>query len=539
MWNVFPSKVNLLAVYLPPGPKNAALIRSGMISGIKKCKPYCMIKRSISTALTILVTAALSIGLYVLISSQTADSNSKGNKQLTAAQSQADYRITSPVEFVSAARATTPAIVHIRTFYNAPASTGNPLQELFGLPQRNSPARGSGSGVTITEDGYIVTNNHVVEHASQVEVVFPDRRTFRATIAGRDPATDLALIKVKSNGLPSVKMGNSDSIEVGEWVLAIGYPFSLNTTVTAGIISAKGRSIGILDRPARQSNGEASEMASPVESFIQTDAAINPGNSGGALVNTSGELIGINAAIASLTGSYAGYGFAIPSNLVKKVIDDIREFGEVRRAYLGVTFPAPATEEQYFRQQGINPASVSGVLITGVQKGSAATEAGIQPGDVIQSVDGIPINSSAEFSERIARHRPGDEIRLGILRKGDAKTVTAKLKGQVSLTQKGNSLQSLEEIYNKLGASFAPLTPAQKQHYRIRSGVVITEIRQGGLFDQMGLIPGTIVIMINGRSVNNPKDINEILTSAENSRIRIDGIAPDGSRIIFTFSLGA
>jgi Trypsin-like serine proteases, typically periplasmic, contain C-terminal PDZ domain len=489
-------------------------------------------KRRIPAAVLIPVTAVLSIGLYVLITSQTT----KNQPAFAATQSQQDVKFTSPSEFVSAAKTTTPAVVHIRTVMNADARSANPLYELYGMPQ--TPARGSGSGVTLSADGYIVTNNHVVENASQIEVIYPDRRSFTAKLLGRDMATDLALIKVDAKNLPAVKIGNSDNTEVGEWVLAIGYPLSLNTTVTAGIISAKGRSIGILDRPTQQGNQETPAIASPVESFIQTDAAINPGNSGGALVNTRGELIGINAAIASLTGSYAGYGFAIPSNLVTKVVNDIREFGEVRRGYLGISFPAPATEEQYFKQQGINPASVKGVLITDVQEGSAAAEAGVQPGDIVQNIDGAAINSSAEFSERIARHRPGDEVKLGILRKGSTKTVTAKLKGQASLAKQNNAGKG-EEVSSRLGASFEPLTDAQKQRYRLPAGIVVTEIKSGGIFDQLGLAPGTVIVLVNGRGVNSAKDIDAIVQATGSNRIRIDGLAPDGTRIAFTFSLGA
>jgi Trypsin-like serine proteases, typically periplasmic, contain C-terminal PDZ domain len=508
----------------PPGLINAACIQ---------LQKHSFMKRRIPAIVLIPVTAILSIGLYALITSQTTGKQ----KPITVAQTQQAVNFSSPAEFVSAAKTTTPAVVHIRTIMNADAGGGNPLFELYGIPQNQGPSRGSGSGVTIAEDGYIVTNNHVVENASQIEVIYPDRRSFKAKLLGRDVATDLALIKVDAKNLPTVKMGNSDNTEVGEWVLAIGYPLSLNTTVTAGIISAKGRSIGILDRPTQQGS-EAPAVTSPVESFIQTDAAINPGNSGGALVNTRGELIGINAAIASLTGSYAGYGFAIPSNLVTKVVNDIREFGEVRRGYLGISFPAPATEEQYFKQQGINPASVKGVLITDVQEGSAAAQAGIQPGDIVQSIDGAAINSSAEFSERIARHRPGDEVKLGILRKGSTKTVIAKLKGQASLA-KANTGKTSEEISNRLGARFEPLTDAQKQRYRLPAGVVITEIKQGGLFDQLGLAPGTVIVLVNGKGVNSSKDIDDIFRASGSNRIRIDGLAPDGTRIAFTFSLGA
>lgn len=490
-------------------------------------------KRNISPFVLMFLSAVVAIGLYILA------------QKLFFPEERNDSTVIRKVtdsspEFTAAADAATPAVVHIKTTYSNTAS--DPLRDFFGLPSQPGPsARGSGSGVTISEDGYIATNNHVVENASAIEVIYPDKRVFTAKLVGRDPSTDLALIKVDGNRLPTIKYGNSDEVSVGEWALAIGYPFSLNTTVTAGIISAKGRSIGILNQPRRQSNysEEETPAGSPVESFIQTDAAINPGNSGGALVNTKGELIGINAAIASQTGSYAGYGFAIPVNLARKILGDLREFGEVRRGFLGVTFPAPATEEQFLRQQGIDPASVNGVLITGVQDGSAADEAGIQTGDIIRSIDGVTITSSAEFSERIARHRPDDQVELTILRNGKTRKVSPKLKGEVSLTAGGNSIQSLDEIHEKLGASFAPLLPEYRQRFMIRSGLVVTEVRRGGLMEQVGITEGTVIVMVNGRRVNSIEDLNTVLTSAQNSRIRIDGIAPDGSRIMVTFSLGA
>jgi Do/DeqQ family serine protease len=387
----------------------------------------------------------------------------------------------------------------------------------------------------ISGDGYIATNNHVVENASGVEVIFPDRRSFAAKIVGRDPNTDLALLKVEAKDLPFVALGNSDNALVGEWVLAVGYPYSLNTTVTAGIISAKGRSIGIINTSSNRNQ----QGSSAVESFIQTDAAINPGNSGGALVNMNGELIGINTAIASLTGSYAGYAFAIPVNLAKKILDDLKEFGTVKRGLLGVSFPSPLAEDQYLKQQGITPGSVKGVFIIGVQKGSAAEAAGLQEGDIIQRIDGVELYSSAEFSERIARHRPGDKINIDYLRNGKSRSTTVTLKNEETQRPATTDAQSLKKIYDRLGATFAPLNESLKQRYNLESGVIVTEIQRGGFFDQLGIPPGTVIAYINGRSVNNPRDIDEALMAGQNSRIQMLGIAPDGSRIAFNFSLGA
>ncbi len=368
-----------------------------------------------------LLTIFMSISTILLsCKNKPADDEAKGFPQSSSQSNKTSN--TNGLNFVPAAKAVTPGVVHIKTLYG---NSNGTFPSNYG--GGNVPAMGSGSGVVISKDGYIATNNHVVENATQIEVVFTDRRSFKAKLVGRDPNTDLALLKVEEKNLPVVELGNSDNIEVGEWVLAVGYPFSLNTTVTAGIVSAKGRSIGIINSGAPGSGSP--QASSAIESFIQTDAAINPGNSGGALVDMDGRLIGINTAIASLTGSYAGYAFAVPVNLAKKILDDLKKYGEVKRGLLGVSFPAPAAEEQYLKQQGINPGSVKGVFITGIQKGSAADIAGLQEGDIIQSIDGTELFSSAEFSERIARHRPGDKVKLEFLRDGKSSSTTGYLKG--------------------------------------------------------------------------------------------------------------
>lgn len=438
--------------------------------------------------------------------------------------------------FVNASAIAIPAVVHIKTKYPAPAAYVNPYGQIY----RNRGAAvvmGSGSGVVISSDGYIATNNHVVENASEIEVVFPDRRAFSAKLIGTDPSTDLALIKVEASGLSGIKPGNSDQVEVGEWVLAVGYPLSLNSTVTAGIISAKGRSIGIINRSAegQSRNPESHTGNTAIESFLQTDAAINPGNSGGALVNTNGELIGINTAIASQTGSYAGYAFAIPVNLAIKILDDLKKYGSVKRGILGVSFPAPAVEERYLKQQGIDPGSVQGVYIFDVQQGSAAAEGGLKEGDIIEKIDGVPVISSAEFSERIARHRPGDKIQLTYSRNGKTNTTTVTLKEEQAAPRPN---ETIDEIYKKLGASFAPVPDELKQRLNISSGVVTTEIYEGGFFERLGIPAGTIIVIINGKPVNSPADIERAFLSARRGIIQIFAIAPDGSRVVFNFSLG-
>ncbi|WP_285547130.1 trypsin-like peptidase domain-containing protein [Dyadobacter frigoris] len=426
------------------------------------------------------------------------------------------------VSFVEAAKASMPAVVHIKIRFKSSANYG-----------------ASGSGVIISEDGYIATNNHVVENASQIDVILPDKRAYKAKLIGRDPNTDLALIKVEASNLPVAKFGNSDALQIGEWVLAVGFPLSLNTTVTAGIVSAKARSIGIINRKGegipdydQQPTGNTA-----VESFIQTDAAINPGNSGGALVNTDGELIGINSAIASQTGSFAGYAFAIPVNLAKKILDDLRIYGTVKRGVLGVSFPSPSAEDQYIIQHGLNPANIKGVYLTGVLPGSAASEAGLKEGDIIKSIDGISLNYSTEFTERIARHKPGDVITLNYIRNGVSGTISVTLKGEESSKPVSKANQLLE-INSQLGATFAPLSNEIKQRFGLKAGVQVTNVRNGGFFEQIGIPVGTVIAFINGHSINDTGDIDSALSSAQSGLIRIFAIAPDGSKVVFDFSMG-
>lgn len=413
-----------------------------------------------------------------------------------------------------------PAVVHLKVLFNAAAQYG-----------------ASGSGVIISNDGYIATNNHVVENAAAIEVILPDKRSFAAKLVGRDPNTDLALVKIEAQNLPVVSLGNSDSVEVGQWVLAVGFPLSLNTTVTAGIVSAKARSIGIINRPAAYpvEGNYAQGGNGAVEAFIQTDAAINPGNSGGALVNTGGQLVGINSAIASQTGSYAGYAFAIPVNLAKKILDDLKAYGAVKRGVLGVAFPAPLTEDRFFTQKGLDPASVKGVYITGVQGGSAAAAAGLKEGDVIQSIDGVPLRSSTEFSERIARHKPGDAVVLTYLRGRDTASTKATLKGEEPAAANSGDLR---DIYNRLGATFAPLSAGVKQRLNIEAGVGVINVQRGGFFERVGIPPGTVIVFVNGKPVNSPQDIDAALLSARQGAVQILAIAPDGSKVVFDFSLG-
>ena len=339
--------------------------------------------------------------------SSVPGANAPGSKapvSLASYSGQTSSQGIAPVDFTQAAERSVEAVVHVKTKYYRQQQYVDPFyQFFFGRPQQSQQpsAMASGSGVILSNDGYIVTNNHVIEDANEIEVVLNDKRTFTAKLIGTDPNTDLALLKIEATNLPTIEIGNSDDLRVGEWVLAVGNPFNLTSTVTAGIVSAKARSINILN----------SDMK--IESFIQTDAAVNPGNSGGALVNTQGQLVGINTAIASQTGSYAGYAFAIPTAIMQKVVADLRQFGTVQRALLGIRM---LDITQQVKDQ-LSLESMEGVYVGEVISGSAADKAGMKAGDVIVQVDGRPINASSQLQEQIGRKNPGDQITI-LVRRG-------------------------------------------------------------------------------------------------------------------------
>ncbi len=494
------------------------------------------------TFLTACIGGAVAIGSYKLIETKQHNSLSFEDRQKVYFANNPHQLVASPtgdLDFTQAAAAVTPAVIHIKTTYNSSKNTDrDPFEgmfdEFFGGRRRSlSPVMASGSGVIISEDGYIVTNNHVVEGADKIEVILPDKRSFQAKIIGRDANTDLALVKIQGKGFPIVKLGNSDDARVGEWVLAVGYPFALNTTVTAGIISAKGRQIGILDQKnSARSNGE-SQARTAIESFIQTDAAINKGNSGGALVNTRGELIGINAAIASQSGSYEGYGFAIPINLAKKILDDFMKFGLVKRGYIGVSFRE--LDSDVAKQLGVD--EINGLYVDQILLGGAAESAGLKKGDIIIKVDGKHIASSSDLQERIGRLRPGDKVQLSYLRGGKEQSANVTLKGEESVKTAKSGSRSSAEVFNKLGASFAPLSNTTKKKFGISSGIQLAEVRSGGLFDQYDVPKGLVITSINGKQVNSVDDIDSALEASTNDMVRISGITSDGSRLTMNFPI--
>ncbi|WP_226063857.1 trypsin-like peptidase domain-containing protein [Kaistella polysaccharea] len=417
-------------------------------------------------------------------------------------------------DFVKAAKMTVPAVVSIKNF-SAKKGRGNE-QDLFDLffgnprqqqqqqtPPPNMPT-GMGSGVIISPDGYIISNNHVIAGANKLEVVLSNKKSYIANLVGTDPTTDIALLKIEEKGLPYLNFANSDNVDVGQWVLAVGNPMGLNSTVTAGIVSAKGRSIDLLSQNSR----------TPIESFIQTDAAINPGNSGGALVNPNGELIGINSAISSKTGYYEGYGFAVPANLARKVVEDIKKFGLVQRGFLGVLsvdLSNPQSVAAYNREKKTNLKQGDGVYLIEVVAKGGAEDAGLRNGDIITKVDNTVVSSYYDLSFAVGSKRPGDKVMVTYLRNGKVNTVNVTLKDQ----QGGTALRSKADlsVTEKIGAEFEPLSEKFKTDYGLNSGVVAKNVQDGSEMANIGIVDNYIVIEVNGKPVNSQKDIEKQLQS--------------------------
>ncbi|MBN2743580.1 MAG: Do family serine endopeptidase [Marinilabiliaceae bacterium] len=410
------------------------------------------------------------------------------------------------------------AVVHVKVKAKATTqeySSGDPFYDFFfgprrGMtPQQEQPRVGFGSGVIISADGYIITNNHVIDGADEMEVVLNDRRSFDAKLVGKDPTTDIALLKVDAKDLQFLNYGDSDALKVGEWVIAVGNPFNLTSTVTAGIVSAKSRSINIIANQ-NQSLG--------IEAFIQTDAAVNPGNSGGALVNTRGELVGINTAIASQTGSYSGYSFAVPVSIAAKVVNDLKEFGVVQRALLGVSIRD--IDRALAEEKDID--KIEGVYVAGVNINSAAKEAGIEEGDIILSVNNEKVNSVPELQEKISRHRPGDKVTIQVKRSGKEKQFTVTLRNSDGST----SLIKQEDVNMILGARLKELTSNEKQSMQIRSGIRIESLDNGKL-KSSGIREGMIITQANRVLINSVEDFRRVVASA-NDGLFITGVYPNG-----------
>ena len=373
----------------------------------------------------------------------------------------------------------------------------------------------SGSGVIISRDGYIVTNNHVVEGADALEVTLDDNRTFTAKVIGADPTTDIALIKIDGDNFPFIPWGNSDNLKVGEWVLAIGNPFNLASTVTAGIVSAKARNINIINKNTA------------IEAFIQTDAAVNPGNSGGALVNVAGELVGVITAIASPTGSFSGYSFAVPERIARKIVSDLMEYGTVQRAFIGISINEVTSEMA--QKNGVT--SLKGVYVSSVASGGAAAEAGIKEGDIILKVNDVEVNKVSELQEQIGRYRPGQQISVTVLHGDKTRTMNLTLRN----IDGGTSLQTQGETMEILGASVRTVNPQTASNLRIRGGVEIKSMADGK-FKQAGIKEGFIVTSVNRRPIRSADELKTILSNSKGG-IYIEGVYPNGKSAYYAFGI--
>ncbi len=423
-----------------------------------------------------------------------------------------------------AAEKSVPAVVNIDKREIVTTDGGiffnDPFLEMFGFPQgysqpQEQERRSGGSGVIISQDGYIVTNNHVVENASTLKVTLSDERSFDAKLIGTDPTTDIALIKIEAEGLPVIPFGDSESLRLGEWVIAVGNPYGLTSTVTAGIVSAKGRNLDVIPDQFR------------LESFIQTDAAVNPGNSGGALVNTAGSLIGINTVIKSPTGSYAGYSFAVPSNMVKKVVVDLMEYGFVQRAIMGIGYSEINDDFIEARGEKLGITEKGGLYVGTVDEKGAAAEAGIKVGDVIVAIDGVHTDKSSSLQAIIAERRPNDTITVDVKRDGKVKQFKVVLRnkaGEAKLLDK-NSV----DVVASLGGKFADLNDKAKSRYKLSYGVQVTEVN-GGILKRAGVRPGYIITHINGVAIRSTTDLNRITNAVQT----IDGMYPDGRYVSYS-----
>jgi len=478
-------------------------------------------------------------GVSFLIKPQSASTfDEKQQTSFVNLLSADNFTIPDGINFVASAQVVTPAVVHVKSqVAYSPRSQRDPIQEFFGFPDprgdrnqggipREMPMS-SGSGVIISPDGYIVTNNHVIEGATRVDISLDNNKRYEATVIGTDPTTDLALLKVEASNLPFVKFGDSDQTKIGEWVLAVGNPFDLNSTVTAGIISAKARNIGIL---------RGVENNLQIESFLQTDAVVNPGNSGGALVNLAGELIGINTAIASTTGTFAGYSFAVPSTLVKKVMDDLMKYGTVQRGLLGVQIQnvSPELADRLDKKFPVE----QGVYVGGVNDNSAGKEAGLKEGDIIINIDGKAVNNVAMLQEMVARKRPGDKVEVEYIRDKKTSKATATLKnfsGDTNIVKK-----EVPKSFTFQGIQFEDVKQPTKDQLKISGGAVIKSNaneswRKAGA--RNGFIITSVISDSGRKKVTTAQDMIDFLEDAGGEEIVVLGMFPDGTDYYFEVKL--
>lgn len=460
-------------------------------------------------------------GTYVY-HSDNSDNNDTGKVPANYADFKGWNGAGGPVDFTAAANAATPATVHIKTKATRTASNNLPrsrspfgdlfdmdLDDFFGDRMRSVPQMASGSGAIISEDGFIVTNNHVIDGADEINVTLNNKKSFRAKLIAADPSSDLAVIKIEAKGLPFLLYGNSDDVKVGQWVLAVGYPLTLETTVTAGIVSAKGRTLEINRRQSR----------TPVESFIQTDAAVNPGNSGGPLINTDGKLIGINSAIASPTGAYAGYSFTIPVNIVKKIVADLMKHGTVQRAYLGIQYAPESLSEEQRVQNGVKEGE--GIYVMDVPKDGAAATAGIKKGDFITKVNGVPVVNGADMVGQIATYRPGDKVSITYRRDGKEITSDVVLKNSTGTTDLVKT-----SALDKLGADLETLSKEDAKELGVNGGVVIKAIGSRGVLSKVRVQEGYVILKADNKEVKSVDDLRKVLGSNTSGTVKLEGMYP-------------
>ena len=468
---------------------------------------------------------ALMASTYFLSDSELISYGDRGNT--TASNFNYVSHPTSSImpvnDFTVAASKTVNGVVHVKTEIEV-QNAYNPWADFFGDGSGIEPyvQKGSGSGVIISDDGYIITNNHVIEGADNIEVSMNDNRSYSAKLIGTDPTTDIAVLKIEGSHFPSLKIGDSEAVKIGEWVLAVGNPFDLTSTVTAGIVSAKGRNINLLSSdPGRE--------IFPIESFIQTDAAVNPGNSGGALVNTNGELIGINTAIASRTGSFSGYSFAVPSSIASKVAEDLIRYGQVQRAYIGVRI-RPVTETL---ANDYNLPNVKGIHVNSLTENGAAYDAGIKSGDVILQINSKEVNSVPQLQEQISKYRPGDNVTVTVWRGGIEKKILVELRdNDGGTTLKSSDKSEIKEI---LGAQFSNISDETKTKLGITGGAQIKELQRGKL-SYSGIKKGFIVTKIDGNDINNSADLENLLENRSGG-ILLEGVYENGTKAYYGFGL--
>ncbi|HYF29830.1 MAG TPA: trypsin-like peptidase domain-containing protein [Chitinophagaceae bacterium] len=482
-------------------------------------------------------TAVVSVWGYQKITSSNTYFYSQQEQHKTPANYAGYYDgvnngANAPVDFTQAAATAIPATVHIKTKSTRTASNNLPrrspfndlfgmdLDDLFGDRMRTIPQMASGTGAIISEDGFVVTNNHVVSGADEVTVTLSNKRSFTAKVVAADPSTDIALLKIDAKGLPFLLYGNSDEVKVGQWVIAVGYPLTLEATVTAGIVSAKGRTLDINRR----------QSSTPIESFIQTDAAVNPGNSGGPLVSTDGKLIGINSAIASPTGTYAGYSFTIPVNIVRKIVNDLMKHGTVQRAYLGISYPSDNISDEAKKQNGIK--DEEGVYITDVPTTGAAYAAGLRKGDVITKINGVTIYNGADMVGQIATFRPGDKVTVSYKRDGKEFTVPIVLRNSVGTTDAVKL-----SILDKLGADLQTLDKDDAQELGVKGGVIVRSFTDKSPFNKTRMEQGFVILKVNGTDVHSVHEFRKALENAGNGTVKLDGIYPGYTDGAFTYPL--